>query len=294
MVQDKKMSLKLINYSPSLFIVIGSLLLTVLLNKVVFYCPTSATGFYIDFLKITLQKGLPSIVRDNISALLEAIKGYFHYDTDNGIRTALVTIMESFGLSLCIAGFVISITKRQSFDDIFFVLVCGLILYYPIHDSRYFLPAIAIVFFYCYISLERILPVITKIKARNIGIILTVIYLVAGFRYFKSITRPPFGYVPGHADSQAFNYIKQHLSESDIIICARPRLITLYTNKKCMIHAWQYPMEINKKIFESAQANYLLLVNGFVDDYYLTYLRQYQYPVDSEQIAPGYMLYKLK
>ena len=97
-VNEKKISLKPMRSSPSLFVVAGSFLLTFLLNKTLFYCPTSAAGFYVDFLKITLQKGLPSIVRDNASTLLSSITAFFHYDTDHGIRTVIVTLMESAGL----------------------------------------------------------------------------------------------------------------------------------------------------------------------------------------------------
>jgi hypothetical protein len=156
------------------------------------------------------------------------------------------------------------------------------------------LPAVAIVFFYCYTALYSIIPVITKIRRGNIGVLLTIIYLVAGFRYLKKTTGVPYGYVPGPNDLQAFSYISQHVGDSDLIICARPRLITLYTNKRCMIQAWQYPMRKNKEIFDNMRARYLLLVSGFVDDYYHTYLNEYQHPTDSIIIAPGYILYSLR
>ncbi len=293
--KEKRFSLKFISGQPSLYVIAGALLLTVFLNKVVFYCPTSATGFYVDFLGITLQKGLITIVRDNVNFLLTSITNFFHYETDNSIRTAMVTVMENFGLVFCILGFIITLKKRFSFDDIFFVLVCGLVLYYPIHDLRYFFPVIAIVFFYCYTALDTIIPVTTKIRRRHIGFALTAIYLVAGLRYLKSTTnRSPAGYVPEVRDRQAFSYLAEHVNDSDIIICARPRLITLYTNKRCMIHAWQHDMATNKKIFDEVHAKYLLLVNGFVDDYYKTYLRDYGHPTDSTTIATGYTLYTLR
>ena len=279
--------------NPAALIIPGCLLLTFLLTKVVFYCPSSASGFYIDFLRITLDKGLPSIIRDNAGTLLASITNFFHYETDSGMRTVMVTLMENAGLVLCCIGFIISVTKRLCFDDIFFILVCGLVLYYPIHDLRYFFPVIAIVFYYCYKTLEQIIPIITKVKPRYIGIALTCIYLFAGLRYLSSTTKPPIGYVPELKDRQAFSYIATLVSDSDIILCSRPRLTTLYTNKRCMIHAWQYPMDVNKKVYDSMKVKYLHM-NGIVDDYYRAYLSQYERPLDSIQIAPGYMLYTLR
>ncbi len=278
---------------PSLYVVAGCFLLTFLLNKTLFYCPASAAGFYVDFLKITLQKGLPSIIRDNASTLLASVTAFFHYDTDHGLRTVIVTLMESAGLAFCCIGFFMSVTRRLCFDDIFFVFVCAMVLYYPIHDPRYFLPAMPVVFYYCYSSIMNITPVVTSIKPRYVALLLTFTYLFAGMRYLRTTTLPPFGYVPEAKDTQAFAYLSAHVNERDIIITSRPRLTTLYTNKRCMIHAWQYPMSVNKKVFDSVHAKYLLM-NGIVDDYYKTYLRDYEHPVDSVNIAPGYVLYTLR
>ena len=290
--KEKKLSMKAISLAP-LYIVMGTLLFSVVLNKIVFYCPTSATGFYIDFLRSTLQKGLPSIVRDNVTTLLGSITDFFHYDTDHGMRTALVTLMESAGLVFCCIGFLVSVTKRLCFDDLFFVFVCAMVLYYPIHDARYFFPVMPVVFYYCYVALARIVPMVTTVRPRYVALLLTFIYLFAGMKYLKATTLPPAGYVPEAKDQQAFNYIIAHVNDSDIIVCSRPRLVTLYTNKRCMIHAWQYPLDVNKKVFDSLHVRYLLL-NGIVDDYYRTYMHQYEHPVDSVNIAPGYVLYTLR
>ncbi len=292
--RSKKFSIKLLRRPPSLLVIAGTVVSIALLNRTLIYCPTSATGFYMDFLGITLQKGLLTIVRDNVNFLLTSVSNLFHYDTDNSIRTAIVTVMENAGLVFCALGFIICVRRRLCFDDIFFVLVCGLVLYYPIHDSRYFFPVIAIVYYYCYTALEAVLPAVTKVRRRYVGFALVAIYIIAGFRYLKSTTVPPAGYVPESKDRQAFTYLINHVNDSDIIICARPRLITLYTNKRCMIHAWQYDMATNRKIFDEVHAKYLLLVSGFVDEYYKTYLHDFQPPVDSAVIAPGYTLYTLR
>ena len=104
-VKEKRISAKTALKLPSLYVVSGCFLLTFLLNKTLFYCPTSASSFYVDFLKITLEKGLPAIVRDNSSTLLASITAFFHYDTDHGMRTVIVTLMESAGLVFCCIGF---------------------------------------------------------------------------------------------------------------------------------------------------------------------------------------------
>ena len=292
-IKKKKDAVKAIYRSPSLFIVTGCLLVIFLLNKLVFGSSGSASGFYLSFLASVFQKGLLTIIRDNINYLVFTVSSFFHYDTDNGIRTAFVSLAESAGLVFCCLGFIISITRKISFNDIFFVLMCGMMLYYPIHDTRYFLPAIAIVYYYCYLSLSATVRVVTKLKPVNVGLGLTIFYLVVGLRYLKSTTIPSAAGIPKQADIQAFNYLKDHVKDDEIILCARPRLTTLYTNKKCVIHAWQLPMETNKRVFDSMKVKYVLL-NGIVDDYYHAYLNRFQHPVDSMNIAPGYVLYTLR
>jgi hypothetical protein len=287
-------SFKGIFSQQSLAIVITTVCITLLLGKVVFPTPSSASGFYVTFLGITLQKGVITIVRDNINFFLESIRTFFHYDTENSIRTAIVTIMESAGLMLCITGFVISITRKVSFHDVFFVLMCGLMLYYPIHDARYFLPAIAIVFLYSYIALQKILPVVFGIRPLYMGIGFCVVYLFAGLKYLRETRLSPINYVPERRDFQAFKYLQENVKPDELVVCARPRLVTLYTDRRCIIHAWQHSYAENKRVFDSMNAKYLLVAYGIVEDYYHEYLNNYQHPIDSTKIAEGYTLYKLR
>lgn len=290
----KRFQLRQLTHSRSARIIVVAALMSLLFNKVIFPAPASASGFYTTFLLSTLSKGLLTIVRDNINFYLESITSFFHYDTENSIRTALVTLIQSAGLLLCFIGFGVTLVRRLTFEHVFFVLVSGMVLYYPIHDPRYFLPVIVIVYFFCYQALLRLLPAITTVQLRFIGVGITVLCLYAGGRYLKSTLHTPITYVPTAPDYKAFDYIRTHVADSDIILCARPRLLTLYTGKKCIIHAWQHPMPHNKKVFDSMQVKYLLLMHGIVEDYYKTYLYQYQHPTDSVHIAPGYWLYTLR
>lgn len=290
----KRLHLRLLAQHRAWRIIGLAVLMGLVLNKLIFPAPSTASGFYTAFLLSTLSKGLLTIVRDNVNFYLESITSFFHYDTENSIRTALVTLIKSAGLLLCFIGFGLTAARKLTFEHIFFVLVSGMVLYYPIHDPRYFLPVIVIVYFFCYQALLRLLPAITTVPLRFVGVGITVLCLYAGGRYLKSTLHTPSTYVPTAPDNKAFEYIRSHVNDSDIILCARPRLVTLYTGKKCIIHAWQHPMPENKRVFDSMQVKYLLLMEGFVDDYYKTYLYQHQHPIDSALLAPGYWLYTLR
>lgn len=281
-------------FLPGFCIIAGVGILSFIVNRFIFYAPSTASGFYVRYLTEVLHTGIIPLFRNNINFLLQTINGFFFYETDNGFRTALVTLMQSAGLVLSITGFYVTISKRLAIEDIFFVLMAILMLYYPLHDSRFFLPVIALLYFYAYIALKKILPAITKIPLRKAAIILTVTCLLTGLKYMKTTLEPPIGYVPAAKDYEAFKYISEHVNDSDIIIFSHPRLLSLYTNKRSMIFAWLLPMKENHKIFDSMKVKYVLNVKGLGDQFMLQYFAAIQHPKDSVTIADGYTLYTLR
>ena len=279
---------------PGAYIALGMPVLLYVVNRFIFYTPLSAGGFYLNYLKDVSHTGILEICRNNVNFLVQTIYGFFYYETDSGFRTVMVSIMQSAGLICTLIGFAISVRRGLKIEDLFFCLMIGLMLYYPIHDSRYFLPAIAIVYYYCYLALQKILPALTSIPTRKIGIAITVVCLVTGFKYLKSTTNPPIGYVPAAKDYQAFRYIQDHVGDSELVLFSRPRFLTLYTNKRCMVQAWLLPMEENHKLFDSMHVKYALTVKGLADGFNNHYLAEVQHPIDSVIIAEGYTLYRMR
>ena len=291
--RDRRLSIRQVITHPSLLVIIGWMALNIFISKVVFPTPASAAGFYITYLQSVLKKGIPSIVRDNMNFLLETVFAFFYYKTDHNTRTALVTFLESCGLVLSATGFIISVRRRTAFEELFFVMMCLLMLYYPIHDERYFLPAIALLYYYCYVALKTILPLITPYRWW-MNIAFTIIVIITGYPYLESTLKEPQGYVPRTEEYSMFQYLQQHVNDTDIIVFTRPRFLTLYTNKRCMITAWLLPFEENKKVFDSMGIKYILVADGLDDVYYHTYLQQIQHPSDSVRINDGYTLYTMR
>ena len=279
---------------PALYIVPGVLVLNFILSRTVFYVPSAASSFYANYLRSALQEGIITRFRNSVNFVMEVLNGCFYYPTDSGFRTAMVTIMKGAGLSLSLLGMGLSIRRRLAVDDIFFVLMLVMMLYYPIHDKRYFLPAIAIVYYYCYYALKTLLPAVTTIKPRTVGLVLTGTILFAGLKYLKETTAPKVGYVPGDNDRKAFAYLATHVADNELVLFSRPRFLTLYTNKRSMVQAWLLPMAQNRQIFDSMQVKYALTVKGLADDFNNHYLHEVQQPLDSAVIADGYTLYRLK
>jgi hypothetical protein len=231
----------------------------------------------------------------NFSYLLQVITAYFHYEHSNGLLQLAESFIEYTGLILGILGFIINISKRLAVEDFFFIIICALIIYYPFHDPRYFMPALPLLFYYCYTVLNLIATAIPGINKQVVAIALTVIYLLTGYHYFEEVVNEvPTDYIPKQKDLIAFRYISQHVDDSDLIVFIRPRALTLFTDKRSIVFSMQISPEMNKKVFDGMHAKYMLVIDGMNDNYLKTYLNGVQHPIDSSKISDGYTLYTLR
>jgi hypothetical protein len=294
-IQNRKLSIKLLYTAPSIYIITGSIALLAFLNHVVFYSPVPASSFYGSFVSQGLDVHLAEVAKKQSGFLLTNLYDFFRYSEDDDLLKTLEYFTECMALVFIVFGFIISITKRLVVDDLFFILMCLLVIYLPVHDQRYFLNTIPLLYYYLYVSLKVITPAITTVKPKFVAIILTLMYVPLGcLAITNAIKTIPAGLFPHKKDYVAIEYLKAHINDTSIIIFPKPRLLTLFTNKKAMVKADQLSMEENKKIFDSFHVKYILIVNGLDGGYYKNYLDEVQHPIDSVQISDGYTLYTLR
>ena len=294
-IKERKFTVKHFTGQPSVYIVSGSFVLYFFLDKVIFRTPVNSSAFYGHYLDSTLQHSLIDAAKNNFDALVKVIPVFFHYDTYYNFPKAFMSLIESVAVAFVFTGFFISIKKRLAFDDVFFVLMSLLIMYFPYHDPRYFLPAVPLLFYYCFVTIKTLLPVITRIDARIVAVVVTLLYLQLGEDFLKkAATEVPQGCIPQQKELVAFSYISALVNDYDIIVFTRPRVLALYTNKKSINVSWELSHAQNKVVFDSLQVKYMLVGDGLDEDYFKTYLRNIQHPVDSVRISSGYTLYSLR
>ncbi|MES2704281.1 MAG: glycosyltransferase family 39 protein [Bacteroidota bacterium] len=280
---------------PSAYIIAGVVILNLLLDKVIFATPISTSGFYNNFIKDTLQGHILEYVSQYIGYVFTTFTSYFHYEAENGFARLCITIVEAAAITLSLAGFAIKCRRNFEVHDIFFLIMCLLILFYPVRDTRYFLPAVPVLYLYCYIALRALLPLVTPVKPSYIAVAITCIYLLAGSAYLKkAATEITPGCIPAPKDIAAFSYLSTHVKDNEIIVFTKPRALTLFTNRKAMNVSWQQSLEQNRKVFDSLGVKYMLVIDGFEDGFFKDYLRTAQPTIDSARIAEGYMLYTLR
>lgn len=294
LIKSPKLAVKQLVRMPSIYVVAGSLLLITFLYKTVFYSPVSTDSFYRHFIDVTLALPLDEIAEKQLGALLATISGFFYYEEHNGFFKIIISFIGSMALVFTITGFILTIKKRLAVDDIFFLLMCLLVVYLPVHDKRYFLNALPLLFYYFYVTLRIVSPAFTSVDRRIVAVILTLMYLRLGFATFKKSVVEVGDYFPQKRDKIAFQYLAKNVNNQDIIVFTKPRLLTLFTGKKSINVAWQIPQAMNKKIFDSLQVKYMLVIDQLDEGYYKDYLQNIQHPVDSARISEGYTLYKLR
>ena len=294
-VKEKRLDAKKALTHPSLLIVVTGAALFLIVDKVIFPVPLSTSSFYGQFIGKAAQRPIMETIKANLELLTVQLTAFFHYDTYGPVSKVTMMVTEAAALPFIIIGFILSVNRRLAMEHVFFVLMCLLVLFLPVHDQRYFLPAMPLLYYYCYATLQIIVPAVTRMDMRLVAVGLSLLYLKAGGHYLqKTATEVPGGCIPQQSELDAFRYISTHVKDDEIIVFTLPRVLTLYTNKRTIVTAWQLPAVRNKEIMDSIQVKYMLVREGLDDQYFKTYLRETQPPVDSVKIAEGYTLYSLR
>lgn len=293
-IREKKFSARRLITEPSLVVITGVLVSNLFISKVIFSTPSDTTAFYNNFIREAMQGSILISAKDNAYYLLKTISGYFYYPNGNGFLNAAAFFAQSAGLVFAFIGFLLSLLRRLTFDHVFFAVMCMVILFYPVHDTRYFLPALPILLYYCFIALEGFVAGTQKVQVNKVLVAVTVLYLLLGINYVRKLSASDIpGLIPGPGDKEAFSYISQHVDSKDAIVFAKPRALTLFTDRKTTCVAWQVSPRENKRIFDSMHVRYILVIKGYEDSYFNAFLDTVQRPVDSVHLAGNYMLYSL-
>ena len=275
-------------------VIINSTGLCWLLNKGIFPTTLPTESFYTHYLRLIVNHDPVQLMRTNVPALYHYISGYFFYRCKAPFLNDVITALRLVGFLFCVFGFVSVCKKKAGIAEYFFVVMCLLVLSMPVQDWRYFLPAMPLVFFYTVTGLGAVMNLAGRAMHTQWIIAGFCIYMISGFDFFvEKVVDPCPGGVPTQREVQAFDHLKNYISDTDIIAFAKPRFLTFYTNVHTVNMAPQSDMAANKRFMDSLGVRYILVVDH-LDDAPFRMLKA-QYTVrDSIQIAPTYWLYKIR
>lgn len=291
--QEEKFPGKKIFRNPS-FLLAGSMtVLFFVLNNLLFASPKSSLNFYKQI--FTANTGFRHIIAQNTSYLLSLFTDTFHHSNHHPSVQTMIDLLVLSCICMSLLGLVTTLRKGLKTDIVFFLLMCGLILVTPVYQGlRYFLPAVPVLLLLTKEGLRVVLPQFFPIAPKKLALICTVIFLALGLDDYKKAALNTKEWTLEAQDTSAFNYVRSSIADSEIILFAKPRLLTLYTNKKSIVMSWLTSMESNKALFDSMHVTYLLLRKNLGGPVYTDYLQQPGITTDSVKINDLYTLYRLR
>lgn len=284
-----------ITTSVSFKITTITILLFIVVSRFIFAAPNSTMSYYqnlVGYRTTTVWKS----IGESSNYFLELILRSFHYYPSDGFMFATAHVFVYMVLAFAIIGFIATVKKGLSVSDFYFILLTVFMLYFSQRQGvRFILSILPIYLLYAYRSAAMILPGLFNTKGRILAILITIYYIALGYNEMERSTRIiPEGNIPSANDEKAFAYLRNNISDSDVIIFAKPRALCLFTHKRTMVAARQLPADSNKVLFSRVNAKYILINAALNDEFYHNYLNETQAATDSISIADGYMLYRLK
>jgi hypothetical protein len=273
----------------SLRVVPGALLLLFILNKLVFSAPTNTLDYYVSMMTHR-ETGIWQMMKTNAEYLLSLFRALLHFPL-GPFGWRITSALECAFSVLAAIGLLISVSKKVTVDGLFFILMCLVIIIMPIHQgARFLFEAFPMFVLFAYVGIKALAGLV-RLTPAVIIVPATLLYLFVGMKTYKLYSRNECeGCVPSPGINLVFNYLLENMSDSDVIICPRPRLITLFTNKKAIVFASNASFAKNKQKFDQLKVKYIF---PWFDDNLRDYMRETHQPIDS-QILGELTIYRVR
>ncbi len=143
-------------------------------------------------------------------------------------------VVVKLGQALFIIGLLIALWKKHAYNEMLIIFYTALILIWPGYQGmRYFLPILPFYFYYMAYGLEQIKKPAVRVFLQTVFAVFTLATLVS---YYTNISYKPLtSGVTGKESAALFNYIENNISDTSIIMSAKPRAISLIANRSGIV-----------------------------------------------------------
>ncbi len=291
----KEKSLRTVLFSETrLPALLAAPLLYALVHFFIFPAPANAGTFYKN-LFFLFNEHTWVLIGYNVNYLLDLLRRMLHFEMQDFFWQSLVSLLEYVCLVSVFLGFILSVRKKLGAGAIFFILMCLLIVFLPVHQGhRYFLPVLPLYFLYLVRGARVALLPVLNLKGFSAALVFTVLYLILGIDHFGRVSNFDNRGVYTYYDSLALKAIQENIPSGDVIVFSKPRALALYTGKTAVNIAWQRSSAENRKLFDSLNVKYLLARKGLEDEYIHDFLKKENYAKDTLEINPLYTLFTVR
>ncbi len=271
---------------------IGSILFYLLFNNLLFAVPQAEGGSYAG---IWGEEKLYATILYNLAYYTEQFK--FFFSPWGGSWNFLPLILKAGIFTFTVLGMIRSFFKRLELMDMIVILYFGVLLIYPYRNAgiRFLFPIMPFLLYYLVRGLETV-SVFPGVK-KNIKIVLLAgLVLVSYLNMFWFIIHSDHQALAGpqeEASVEAFEYIRNNTDENDLIVFVKPRVLALYTGRKCLANNKESdPKSIAELIF-SYDVDYVLTHTDISDAAIHDFIRKQDYICSYEWSNDKFVLYKV-
>lgn len=271
---------------------VGSILVYMLLNNMVFPVPQAEGGSYAG---IWGEEPLYATVLYNLAYYTEQFKYFF--SPWGGSWNFLPLMLKAAIFTFTMLGMIRSFFRRLELTDMIVILYLGVLLIYPYRHAgiRFLFPILPLLGFYLVRGLQtvHIFPGINDFaKTVFLGCLVLVSYL----NMFWYTIINDGNTLPGpqeKASVEAFDYIRNNTAADDVILFAKPRVLALYTGRHSLAnHKESEARQIAELIFEYKVA-YVLTHTEISDQAIHDFIRAQDYICEYLWSNEKFVLYKV-
>ena len=209
----------------------------------------------------------PAMLYNGLSATLYTFFLFF----DNIYSTKLFFLCGFFLAVVALTGFV---AKLRGFSILESVTLCymGMIIVWPFHHTRFIIPIFPLLLYYlaqgsAYVS--GLLPLKKAgltVHTRTFALLTLVILAVYGLKY----SRMQYGEIQNGISKPSFHeltgFMRSNLSPDDLMLCSKPRLVTLLTGQLVADSPQVPPDVFFRECVMPAGVRYVLVAKPWLED----------------------------
>lgn len=150
------------------------------------------------------------------------------------LQIATPTLLNIF-LALSIAGYIISLKRKIHVTEIFFAgYISVLLLFKSPSYARYLLPILPLALYYALLAYDQLGLILNRnFFSISLTVTISIIILISYISGIKDMNYRSISYGVGHESAiEMFNFIRNETRADDTIVFDKPRVISLFTERK--------------------------------------------------------------
>lgn len=267
---------------------------TFLIRVIIFWCILVATQQIIIRSFPTYHKEFSFTLKSIVPNIISYAKGlaiFFH----NGYILVPTIIFSIYLIGVSVVGYIRRIKEKATLIEFWTPIYITMIIPW-LPDTRYLIPIIPCFLFYVFSGIE------------NSRVASVIVIAVTILSYIVNYTTMNYGRIDGVTNKECtelFNYIKEKTLPTDVFIFTRPRVLSLYTQRKSAVFPFDWEEGKKWQYLKEIKATYIIVGSdhfrigkakafGIDKKFVLPFIVKYQDNFNLVYSNPGFEVYRIR